>query len=207
VEGELAGQTLAYMAVDGTLVAVFAMMDRARPGVTQIVRTLRRQGVQSILLTGDPSQAARTMAREAGMDEVMAEIPPNRRAHEVSDTWDTDGVLAIGGDPNRDGELLQVGDVSIAVSEMAPSGQPPGVWLVRGTFADLLPAIEIARFSRRVSYQNAAISAIWSALWVCVGALGILGIHGPVIAGGAATLLFSMLSASSRRLLVHRASR
>jgi P-type E1-E2 ATPase len=206
VEAELAGQTLAYMAVNGTLVAVFAMVDRARPGVTQIVRTLRRQGVQSILLTGDPSRAARAMAREAGMEEVMAEIPPNRRAHEVSDTWVTNGVLAIGGDPNRDGELLQVGDVSIAVSEVVPPGQPPGVWLVRGTFADLLPAIEIARYSHRVSYQNAAITAIWNALWVFVGAIGVLGIHGPVIAGGAAALVFSMLSVSSRRLLGRLAS-
>ncbi len=198
---DFAGQTLAYMAVDGELVGLFAMVDRARPGMNQIVRTLRRHGIRTILLTGDPPQAAEVMARSAGMDEVLAGISPDQRAHEVSGTRGTEGILAIGGDPNRDGEMLQVGDISIAVTEAPPMGQLPGIWLMRGTFADLIPAIEVARHTRTVMYQSAALAMIWNVVMMGAGAIGVLGPHGPVIAGGAAALLSSIVAASSRRLL------
>jgi Cu+-exporting ATPase len=195
------GKSVAFVAVDRELAGMFALADRARPGITQIVAALKRLGVHTTLLTGDPPRAAQAMAREAGMEGVLAEIPPDRRALELTDSRGPDEVLAVGGHPEKDGDLLQVGDVSIGVTEAPIPRVAAGVWLMRGTFADLLPAIEVARHARVVSRQNAALAVVWTAVVMALGALGILGSHGPCIAGGASALLSSVLAASTRRLL------
>ena len=197
------GQSLAYAAVDGVLAGVFALADRARPGVGSIVGALRGLGVHTTLLTGDPPGAARAMALEAGMDDVLASVPPEERARELTDSRDVDGVLAVAGDPARDGGLMQVGDVAVAVSESVTSSvvPTPGVWLVRGTFADLIPAVEVARHVRTVAAQNGALAVAWTLGLMGAAVLGLLGGHGPLIAGGGAALLSSVLVVSAGRLL------
>jgi cation transport ATPase len=157
--------------------------------------------VHTTLLTGDPTEAATQMAREAGMDDALAAVPPDRRARELTDSR-REGVLAVGGDPCKDESLMQVGDVGIAVTEaLSAQATTAGVWLIRGTFADLVPAIEVARHTRSVARQNTIVSVVWTALLMLAASVGILGAHGAFIAGGGAALLSSVLAVSTRRLL------
>jgi cation transport ATPase/YHS domain-containing protein len=203
-EFAFAGQTVAYIAVEGRLAAVVGMSDRVRSGVSQIMTSLKRMRIQTTLLTSDTPQVARQMARQAGIDEIIAETAPEQRARRMSDTRGPDHILAVASDPNRDGELMEAADVSIAVEEVIPSQCQPSVWLPRGTLADLLPAIEVAKQVRKIEDQNAAIAIIGQVLLLAAGAFGVLGHHGPLIAGGVTALLPLVLSSSARRVQHHK---
>jgi Cu+-exporting ATPase len=166
--------------------------------MAQLAPLLRRLGVHTVLMTGEPPVAARALARAAGIDNVMAGVPVERRVLEVSGARGADRVIAVAGDPQRDMAVMLAGDVSIAVSELAPCGGRYGVCLSRGTFADVAPAIALARDARAAATVNATAAIVWNLLLIGVAAAGVLGVHAPLIAGTATALVSSVLAAWTR---------
>ena len=190
------GESAAYVALDGALAAVFSLADRPRAGMAQLAPVLRGLGVQTVLMTGEPPVAARALARAAGIDNVMAGVAVERRVSEVISARGVhDRVIAVAGDPHRDTAVMLAGDVSIAVSELAACGTHYGVCLVRGTFADVAPAITLARQARAVATVNATVAIVWNLLLIGAAAVGGLGVHAPLIAGMATALVSSLFTA------------
>jgi len=193
------GESAAYVAVDGALAAVFSLADRPRAGMAQLAPLLRRLGVKTVLMTGEPPVAARSLARAAGIDNVMAGVAVERRVREVSSARGVhDRVIAVAGDPHRDMAVMLAGDVSIAVSELAVGGTHYGVCLLRGTFADVAPAITLARQARGVATVSATAAIVWNLLLIGAAAVGGLGVHAPLIAGTATALVSSLFATWTR---------
>jgi cation transport ATPase len=189
-----AGHNVSFLAIDGLLHAVFAFIDVVRPGLSQIVRNLKQMGVRVRLITKNPLKAVREMAQAAGMEGVIAELPTASGSHKGWDAVAASPELwALGCDPLRDLALLQKSKNSIAISEFFYAPASPSVWLMRGTFADLVPAVSIARAIQRIIHHTTCIKILGTLVGMGLAVAGIFGGHGPLIAAAVASLLCLMI--------------
>ncbi len=186
--------SLLALEVSGTLQLAgwLAFGDRAKPGAAEAIATLARQGVRSVLISGDNAGAAHHLAAELGIAEVHAEVLPADKARQVAALRDglqqqhPGAAVAMVGDGVNDAPALAAADVGIA---MAPAGggsevalQAAGITLLRGDPRAVADAIDISRRTHAKIRQNLFWAFAFNAIGIPAAALGHLS---PVIAGGA----------------------
>ncbi|HEX9505131.1 MAG TPA: copper-translocating P-type ATPase, partial [Acidimicrobiia bacterium] len=109
------GKTAMYVAVDGNPAGVMAVADTVRESARQAVRALHALGVQTVMLTGDNRRTAEAVARQVGMDQVIAEVLPEDKAKKVSELQAAGRKVAMVGDGVNDAPALAQADVGIAI--------------------------------------------------------------------------------------------
>ncbi len=168
------GKTAMYVAVDGNPAGVMAVADTVRESARQAVRALHALGVQTVMLTGDNRRTAEAVARQLGMDQVIAEVLPEDKAKKVSELQAAGRKVAMVGDGVNDAPALAQADVGIAIGAGTDVAvQTADVVLVKNDPADVSHSIQLARKVRGKIKQNLFWAAIYNliAIPIAAGAL------------------------------------
>jgi len=198
MEWERSGLTVVYIARDGKVSGAIALGDRLRPDAAALVSTLRAQGVEATLLSGDSAQATAAVARQLGLDSFQAGVTPAEKAAYVRAQREKGKVVAMAGDGLNDAPALAAADLGIAMgsgTDLAMQAAP--VVLMTNGLARIEEAFRIARAASSAVRQN----LFWAFFYNTVGiALAIAGVLNPILAAGAMVLSSLSVIANSLRL-------
>ena len=144
-----------FVAVDGTIAGVFFVADRLKAGAIEAVRYLQDQGIEVIIVTGDEEGAARSVAREVGINKVEAGVLPDQKAAVVARLQHGGHRVAFVGDGINDAPALARADVGVAIGTGTDIAIEAGdVILISGDPRSIANAIEISRRTLRNIKQN-----------------------------------------------------
>ena len=156
---ELAGEgrTAVRVAVDGRAVGVIAIADAPRETAAAAIRALKELGVRPVMLSGDSRATAERIAREVGVDEVIAEVLPADKAATVAGLQSQGRKVAMVGDGVNDAPALAQADVGIAIGAGTDVAvETADVVLMRSDPLDIATALVISRGTLRKMRQNLA---------------------------------------------------
>ncbi len=160
------GKSLIFVARAGRLLGVLALADTLKDGVPEAVQRLRDLGLKTVMVTGDRRDAALNIARQAGIDEVEAEVLPGDK-REVVRRYQRQGlVVGMVGDGINDAPALAQADIGIAIGGGTDVAQETGdIVLVRGDIGDVAGSIRLGRATLRKIRQN----LFWAFFYNVVG--------------------------------------
>ena len=194
------GRTVVTVAVDGTAAGVLVVADTIKPSSAEAVAELRRLGLTPVLLTGDNEAAARAVAAEVGIDDVIAEVLPEEKVAQVRLLQHRGKVVAMVGDGVNDAPALAQADLGIAMGTGTDVAiEAADLTLVRG---DLMAAVDAIRLSRR-TLATIKGNLFWAFAYnVAAIPLAMSGLLNPMIAGAA--MAFSSVFVVSNSLRLRR---
>ena len=187
------GKTALFFAADGRALGLIAVADPVKPTSAQAVLRLREMGVKTLLLTGDAQITAEAVARQVGVDDVVAGVLPDQKEVRVRELQQAGHRVAMVGDGINDAPALARADVGIAIgagTDVAISSAD--VVLMRSDPADVARAIELSRATMRNIKQNLFWALFYNAVCIPVAAGALVGAGitlNPMI--GAAAMGFS----------------
>jgi Cu2+-exporting ATPase len=198
------GKTVIYVVVGDQLAGAIALADIVRPESREAVARLKRMGIRCIMLTGDKQEVADWVAKEIGLDEVIAEVLPDQKVAKIRDVQSRSLVTAMTGDGVNDAPALAQADVGIAIGAGTDVAiEAADVILVKSNPRDVATVIGLARATYRKMIQN----LIWATGYNVVAipaAAGVLAHWGVVLgpAMGAALMSAStVICAVNARML------
>jgi Cu+-exporting ATPase len=197
--------TVVHVAIDGKPAALLAIGDAIKPSTPEALARLREEGVLVVMLTGDSRRTAEAIARELGIEHVVAEVLPDDKAREVR-RWQAQGRrVAMAGDGINDAPALAQAEVGIAMgggSDLALETAP--VTLVSGDLRAIARARSLSRATRRNVRQNLFLAFAYNALGVPLAAGALYPLFGvllsPMIAAAAMSLSSVSVIANALRL-------
>ena len=201
-ELEAAGRSVSWLARarDRHALGLLAFGDAVKPSAAAGVARLRAQGIATVMLTGDNRGAAEGVARELGLDSVLAEVLPADKATHVGQLKREGKTVAMVGDGINDAPALAAADVGIAMSSGSDVAMhTAGITLMRGDPALVADAIDISKRTYAKIRQNLFWAFIYNVVGIPLAALGFLN---PVIAGAA--MAFSSVSVVTNALTLKR---
>ncbi len=197
---EAEGKTAMLLGCDGQLAGVIAVADTLKPESREAVAALLREGVEVILLTGDNPRTAQAIARELGIERVIAEVLPADKATVIQEMQKQGRVVAMVGDGVNDAPALAAADIGIAIGSGSDvAKETGGIILVRNDVRDVVASIRLSRATMRKIKQNLFWAFFYNSVAIPVAALGFLN---PVIA--AAAMALSSLSVIVNSALLKR---
>ena len=164
-------KTAMYVAVDGRAAGVVAVADRIRESALLAVRSLNDMNVRSVMLTGDNRRTAEAVARQLGIDTVIAEVLPKDKADQVSKLQSEGRKVAMVGDGVNDAPALAQAEIGVAIGAGTDVAvETADVVLVKNDPADVSRSITLARKVRGKIKQNLFWAAIYNLIAIPVAA-------------------------------------
>jgi Cu+-exporting ATPase len=202
------GKTPVYVAIDGRLAGLLAVADPLKATTREAVARLKKMGLEVVLLTGDNRRTAEAIAREAGIDRVVAGVLPEGKVAEVRRLQQAGQVVAMVGDGINDAPALSAADLGIAIGTGADVAvEASDVTLMRGDPRGIASAVELSRRTMRTMRQNLFWAFIYNVIGIPIAAgvlypaFGIL--LSPILASAA--MAFSSVSVVANSLRLRRA--
>ncbi|MFN2337063.1 MAG: heavy metal translocating P-type ATPase [Bacteroidales bacterium] len=191
------GKTILYVAANGKCEGVISVADTLRPGSAEAIRDLVRMGIEVVMITGDGEQTARHIAREAGIDNVIAGVLPGDKAEEIRKIHARGETVIMVGDGVNDAPALATADVGIAIgSGTDVAMEAADIVLIKNDLGDVVKTLRLSQATIRNIKQNLFWAFFYNILGipVAMGALHLFGgpLLNPMIA--AAAMSFSSLS-------------
>jgi Cu+-exporting ATPase len=164
---ESESKTTMLVAVNGRLVGLLAVADPIKPETSDTIRLLHDMGLQTIMLTGDNRRTAEAIARQAGIDHVVAGVLPEGKVTEIRRLQETWGVVAMVGDGINDAPALTQANVGIAI-------EAADITLVRGDLGGVVSAVKLSRATFRKIKQNLFWAFFYNLIMIPLAVLGLL---------------------------------
>ena len=199
-----AGKTALWVAVDGALAGIIAVADTVKPTSVEAIRHLRRDGLRVVMLTGDNQRTASAIARQIGLDDVIADVLPAGKVEAIKRLQAGHRVVAMVGDGINDAPALAQADVGITMATGADIAIEAGdVTLMRSDLTGIASAIALSRATMRVIRQNLFWAFVYNIVGIPLAAGALYPIFGlllsPVLASAAMALSsFSVVTNSLR---------
>jgi len=160
------GKTVVMLEEDGSVTGLIALSDTIKEEAAEAVRALHDKGIKVIMLTGDNHLAANFMARQAGIDEVIAEVLPHEKADRIKELQQHGRKVAMAGDGINDAPALALADVGIAMATGTDIAiESAGVTILKGDIRKIAQSITLARATMRVIRQN----LFWAFIYNIIG--------------------------------------
>ena len=192
------GKTPVFAAVDGRAMAIFAIADQPRPGAREAIALLHRLGLKTVMATGDLEAVAGHVAREVGIDRVLARCTPADKLAVIRDLQAGGDKVGMIGDGINDAPALAAADVGIAIGGGADIAvESADVTLVGGDIARLAAGIDLSRRTMAIIRQNLFWALGYNVVAIPVAAAGRLN---PMIAAAAMAMSSVSVVANSLRL-------
>ncbi len=148
-------KTAMWLAIDQQAVGLIAVADTIKEGSRDAVQTLKAQGLQVVMMTGDNRATAEAIAQEVGIDRVFAEVLPEDKAHKVKELQAEGLLVGMVGDGINDAPALAQADVGIAMGTGTDIAmETADVTLMRGDLRSIPQAITLSHATMRTIWQN-----------------------------------------------------
>jgi Cu+-exporting ATPase len=203
------GATAIFVAIDGTVAGMLAISDPVKSTTPEAIAALHQEGLRIVMLTGDNRVTAEAVARRLGIDEVEADVLPDRKSDIVQRLRKEGRVVAMAGDGVNDAPALAAADVGIAMGTGTDVAiESAGITLLGGDLNGILRARRLSRATMRNIRQNLFFAFVYNAAGVPVAAgvlypeFGIL--LSPIIAAAAMALSSVSVIGNALRLRTAR---
>ena len=187
------GKTPMYMAIDGQLAGVIAVADTVKESSKKAIETLHQMGIKVAMITGDNQKTADAIARQVGIDLVLAEVLPADKANEVKKLQETGVKVGMVGDGINDAPALAQADIGIAIGSGTDVAiESADIVLMKSDLMDVSTAIKLSKATIRNIKENLFWAFAYNVLGIPV-AMGLLHLFGgpllnPMIAAAAMSL-------------------
>ena len=199
---ESEGKTVVAAGWDGAARGILVVADTVKPTSAEAIRGLRALGLRPILLTGDNAAAARRIAAEVGIDEVIAEVLPQDKVAVVQRLQSEGRVVAMVGDGINDAPALAQSDLGMAMGTGTDVAiEASDIALVRGDLRSAVDAIRLSRRTLGTIKTNLFWAFAYNVAAIPVAALGMLN---PMLAGAAMAFSSVFVVGNSLRLRAFR---
>ena len=187
------GKTPMYVTINGKLVGIIAVADTVKESSKKAIERLHSMGIEVAMITGDNKRTAEAIAKEVGIDRILAEVLPEEKANEVKKLQEEGKKVAMVGDGINDAPALAQADMGIAIgSGTDVAMESADIVLMRSDLMDVPTAIQLSKSTIRNIKQN----LFWAFGYNTIGipvAMGVLHLFGgpllnPMIAGAAMSL-------------------
>lgn len=197
---EQEGKTVLYMAVDGIHVATIAIADQIKDTSKEAVKKLQEAGIHVVMLTGDQEQTAKAIARQVGIDHVVAGVLPTKKAEVITSLQNEGRKVAMVGDGINDAPALAVADIGIAMGTgTAVAMEAADITLMQGDLLRVPDTLNMSRLTVRNIKQNLFWALAYNSIGIPIAAAGLLA---PWVAGAA--MAFSSVSVVMNALRLQR---
>jgi Cu+-exporting ATPase len=201
------GKTIMYVAVDDRLAGLVAVADPIKPTSRAAIARLHAMGLEVVMLTGDNQRTAGAVAREAGVDRVIAGMLPEAKVSEVARLQNEGRVVAMVGDGINDGAAIARSDLGFAIATGTDVAvEAADVALMRGDLGGVVQAIQLSRRTMRTMKQNLFWAFVYNVVGIPVAAGALYPFFGillsPILASAA--MAFSSVSVVSNSLRLRR---
>ncbi len=192
------GKTAMLIAIDQRLAGIIAVADTIQDNAADAVTALQGEGIQVVMLTGDNEQTARAIARQVGIERVIANVLPEDKAREIQRLRDAGEIVAMVGDGINDAPALATANIGIAIGSGSDvAKETGGLILIRDDLRDVAVAIRLSRVTMRKIRQNLFWAFGYNVAAIPIAAAGFLN---PIIAAAAMALSSLSVIANSATL-------
>ena len=195
---EAEGKTVFWVGWDGSTRGVLAVADGLKEGAPQAVEALQAIGVQVAMITGDNRTTGEAIAKQVGIDRVLAEVHPEDKVDEVKRLQAEHRIVAMVGDGINDGPALAQADLGMAIGTGTDVAiEASDITLMKGDLGGVVSAIRLSRRTFKTIQQNLFWAFGYNVAAIPLAALGLLN---PMIAGAAMAMSSVSVLANSLRL-------
>lgn len=194
------GKTAMLLSNKQKILAIIAVADTIKENAHAVVAELRKMGIEPYMLTGDNTRTATAIAKQAGIEHIMAEVLPENKAAEVEKIQKSGKFVAMVGDGINDAPALARADIGIAMGTGTDVAiEAADITLMRGDLQSISQAIELSRRTMRKIRQNLFWALFYNSIGIPFAAIGLLN---PMIAGAA--MAFSSVTVVTNSLSLRR---
>ncbi len=194
------GKTPVYISANGELTGMIGIADVIQPTAKKAIADLKKVNIEVIMITGDNERTAKAIAKDAGIENVIAEVMPQDKASHVKRLQEEGKIVAMVGDGINDSPALAQADVGIAIGTGTDIAiETADITLIKGDLQGVVNAIKLSHKTIRTIKQNLFWAFIYNVIGIPVAALGLLN---PIYA--AAAMAFSSVSVVSNSLFLRR---
>lgn len=197
---EREGKTAMLIAIDKEYAGIVAVADTVKDTSKAAIARLKKMGLDVVMITGDNTQTAQAIAKQVGIDHVIAEVLPEGKAEEVKKLQAQGKKVAMVGDGINDAPALATADIGMAIGTGTDVAmEAADITLIRGDLNSIADAIFMSKMTIRNIKQNLFWALAYNALGIPIAALGFLA---PWVAGAA--MAFSSVSVVLNALRLQR---
>jgi Cu2+-exporting ATPase/Cu+-exporting ATPase len=160
------GKTPILLATKKELLGIFMVADSIKPEALEAIKHLHELGIKTVMLTGDHKNTALAIAKEVGIDDVVAEVLPDDKLNKIKELQKQGRIVAMAGDGINDAPALAQADVGIAMGTGTDVAiETAGITLLHGDISKLVKAIRLSKLTMRGIKQN----LFWAFIYNIVG--------------------------------------
>jgi Cu+-exporting ATPase len=192
------GKTVMLLAVDGQVVGMIAVADTVKEEAREAVEALKKMGIQVTMLTGDNQRTAQAIARQVGIERVIADVLPDDKVNEVKSLQAGGSLVAMVGDGINDAPALAQANIGIAIGTGTDvAAEASDITLIKGDLIGVVQAIELSRSTFGIIKQNFIYAFVFNGLGLPFAAIGLLS---PILASLAMAISSMIVVGNSLRL-------
>ncbi|EMO96010.1 heavy metal translocating P-type ATPase [Leptospira interrogans] len=180
------GNTVVHLSVNGIHSAILTLADTLKESTPATIEKLKSLGIEVYMITGDNERTARVISKDCGIERVLAEVLPEKKAMEVKNLKSLGKVVSMVGDGINDAPALAISDLGIAMGTGTDVAmESSDLVIVNGDLNSIVNAITISRKTVYNIRQNFFWALLYNTLGIPIAAAGFLA---PWVAGGAMAL-------------------
>lgn len=196
------GKTVMLLAINGEIVGIIAAMDTIKESAAKAIKRLKSMGLEVVMLTGDNERIAKAIAKQLGIDKVIANVLPWEKVNVIKKLQSKGKVIAMVGDGVNDAPALAQADIGIAIGSGSDiAKEAGGIVLIKDNLLDVVRAILLSKVTMKKIKQNLFWAFTYNTTLIPIAAIGLLNNYGGPIVASAAMAISSLFVVSNSATL------